>query len=107
MNEIPLLINKNNNMALTALRRRMSLLALLPVVLLQLWIAFHQFDHVTGYAEDTCPVCVQLDRVDAAVDQAADRAALPLVHILWAQSPSVSISRDVLRNFNSRAPPRL
>ena len=85
----------------------MSWFAVLPVVLLQLWIAFHQFDHAAGYAEDTCTVCVQLERVDAAVDQAADRAALPLVDVLWAHSPSISVSRDVLRNFNSRAPPRL
>ena len=102
-----MLINKNNDMALTTLRRRTSWAALLPVVLLQLWIAFHQFDHVAGYAEDTCPVCVQLDRVDAAVDQATDSAALPPFDVLRAQLPAKPVSRDVLRNFNSRAPPRL
>ena len=37
----------------------------------------------------------------------AIRLALPLVDVLWAHSPSISVSRDVLRNFNSRAPPRL
>jgi hypothetical protein len=102
-----LLINKNNNLATNFLRRRLASFALLPIALLQLTLAVHQFDHVAEYVGDSCHVCVQLDRVDAAADHWADSAPPRLVDIPRLQAPSVSVSRQVLRNFDSRAPPGL
>ena len=102
-----MLSNKNDNLATLFRRRRIAWLALLPIALLQLTIVVHQFDHVADYVEESCHVCVQLDRVDVAVDQAAERALLPLVDILWSQAPLASVTREILRNFDSRAPPGL
>ena len=102
-----MLINKNNSLAISFLRRRVSWIALLPIAWLQLTIAVHQFDHVAGYVEDSCHVCVQLDRVDAAVDHAAERAPLPSIDFHWSAVPAATVVRDVYRNFDSRAPPLL
>ena len=105
--EKSLLINKNNSLATSFLRRRVSWIALLPIAWLQFTIAVHQFDHVAGYVEDSCQVCVQLDRVDAAVDDAAEQAPLVSIDALSATAPAATVNRDFFRIFDSRAPPGL
>ena len=89
------------------LRQRVSWIALLPIAWLQLSIATHQFDHVADYIEDRCHVCVQLERVGAAVDEAAVRAPLPTVDVPWSKAPAKPVNGEILRNFDSRAPPEL
>ena len=58
-----ILTNKHNNLAPSIRRRRFTWLALLPIALLQLTIAVHQFEHVSEYVDGTCHICGQLDRV--------------------------------------------
>ena len=80
---------------------------MLPIAFLQLAIAVHQFDHVAEYIEGTCHVCVQLDRVDAAVNHPAEKAPLPLIEFLESEAPPILVARESVRNFDSRAPPLL
>ena len=101
------MVNKNNNMAISSLRRRAAWFAVLPIALLQLSLAVHQFDHTDDFVDGSCHVCVQLDRVDLAVDHSAEQVPLASIDLLWTKAPPVSVSHDVLRNFDSRAPPRL
>ena len=102
-----MLSNKNNNLATFSLQRRAAWFALLPIALLQLTVAVHQFDHVAESVDDSCYVCVQLDRLDAAVDQPAEPAPLASLDSLRADSLSISERRNDFRNFDSRAPPRI
>ena len=82
--------------------------ALLSVALLQLSIAVHQFEHVAGYVEDSCQVCIQLDRFDDAVT--ADTVPLAAPATLNSgnlQRSAGLVSRTLIRGFDSRAPPSL
>jgi len=94
-------------LATSILLRRASWLAVVPIALLQLSIAVHQFDHVADYIEGSCHVCVQLDRIDAAVDHPAEIASLHSIEFLQSTAPAVSAPRVPVRNFDSRAPPQL
>jgi hypothetical protein len=78
-----------------------------PIALLQLTIAVHQFDHVADYIEGSCHVCGQLDRVDAAVDHPAETASPLAIDFLRPDAPAISVPRAPVRNFDSRAPPQL
>lgn len=100
------MINKNN-LASSILRRRAAWMALLPIALLQLAIALHQFEHAAEYIDGTCHVCVQLDRIDAAVDHPAEKAPQPSIESLETEAPAVLVVREAVRNFDSRAPPLL
>ena len=80
---------------------------MLPIALLQLTIAIHQFDHVAGYIEGACHICVQLDRIDAAVDHSPEEAAQLSIHFLEVEAPPILIARESVRNFDSRAPPSI
>jgi hypothetical protein len=102
-----LLSNNDQNLAISVLRRRASWLAVLPIALLQLTIAIHQFDHVAGYIEGACHICVQLDRIDAAVDHSPEEAAQLSIHFLEVEAPPILIARESVRNFDSRAPPSI
>jgi hypothetical protein len=99
------LSNNDQNLVTLILRRRASLLALLPVALLQLTVAIHQFDHVAEYIEGACHVCVQLDRVDAAVDHPAEKTPQLSTGFFEVEAPPILIARGSVRNFDSRAPP--
>ena len=102
-----MLVRKINNIETSRLRRRAASIALLPIALLQLTIAVHQFDHVADYVDGPCDVCVQLDRIDLAVDQSADRAPLLSIDLAAPAPTAVAAHRDAVRHFDSRAPPRL
>ena len=85
----------------------MTWLALVPIALLQLTVAVHQFDHVDESADDACYTCGQLDRIDIAVDHTAD-VALPLLRdFLKSVVPTTPSPRVSLRGFDARAPPTL
>ena len=98
--------NSNNNLARSILRRA-SWLAVVPIALLQMTIAVHQFDHVADYIEGSCHVCVQLDRVDAAVDHPAEIASLHSIGFLRSDAPAVTVALAPIRHFDTRAPPQL
>ena len=101
------MVNENKNIAASIVRRRATWIALLPIAWLQLAVAVHQFDHVADYAEESCHVCVQLDRIDAAVDHPTERALLLSIDFLEPAAPSISVSQNAVRNFDTRAPPYL
>jgi hypothetical protein len=101
------LTNKNNNLATPIILRRASWLAVVSIALLQLTLAVHQFDHVADYIDGSCHVCVQLDRVDAAVDHPAEIPSLHSIDVLKSDAPAISIARAPVRNFDSRAPPQI
>ena len=105
--ERSMLSNNDHNLATLIQRRRASWLAVLPIALLQLTIAIHQFDHVAEYIDGACHVCVQLDRVDAAVDHPAEKVPQLSVDVLEVEAPPIRIARESVRNFESRAPPFL
>ena len=96
---------KNNNIGASSLRRRAAWIALLPIGLLQLTIAVHQFEHIADYVDGPCDVCVQLDRIDAAVDHATDTAPVQSIDFVARVRPAVAPHRGAVRNFDSRAPP--
>ena len=89
-------------------RRGAIRFALLSVAWLQLTIAVHQFEHVAGYVDDSCHVCVQLDRIDDALTG----GAVPVAASATAQGgnlqlPAGFVSHTLTRSFDSRAPPSL
>lgn len=100
--------NKSNNVADTRRLRKASWLALVSLAWLQLMLASHQFDHVAEYVDDSCHVCVQLDRVD---DAAVDHASLLTANLSRADQPVPAetglVSGGSQRGFQSRAPPRI
>lgn len=101
------LTKKNNNMATPMLRLPNAWIALLPIAWLQLTVAVHQFDHVASYVEGPCHVCIQLDRIDVSVDHQVHEAPLRLVSTVSPAPPSDFVQHASVRNFDSRAPPRL
>jgi hypothetical protein len=102
-----LLLNKNNNSVISIILRRASWFAVVPIALLQLTIVAHEFGHVADYTGSACHVCVQLDRLDAAVDHPAEIASVHSIDFLKSIVPVVSVVRTPVRNFDSRAPPQL
>ena len=99
---------KSNNIADTRRLRKASWLALVSLAWLQLTLASHQFDHVAEYFDDSCHVCVQLDRTDdIAVDHVAP-VATSIGHTDSAIHPEAGlVSSAFERGFQSRAPPRI
>ena len=79
----------------------------MPIALLQLTVAVHQFNHVADYVEGVCHVCVQLDRIDTAVDHPAEQAQQLSIDFQDLEAPAVLVARESVRNFDSRAPPLL
>ena len=99
---------KSNNMADTRRLRKASWLALVSLAWLQLTLASHQFDHVAEYFDDSCHVCVQLDRVDdVAVDHAVTVATIIDRATSAAFTDAGQIPADIQSGFRSRAPPRI
>lgn len=97
---------KNNNIA-ALIRRRAAWIALLPIAFLQLTIAVHQFEHVADYVDGSCSICVQLERIDAAVDHAPGKALLQPGDVVAVAALPVAVRRGAIRLFDSRAPPQL
>ena len=99
---------KSNNIADTRRLRKASWLALVSLAWLQLTLASHQFDHVAEYFDDSCHVCVQLDRTD---DAGVDHAAFITAEIVPAMRPAYSDAgmapNTIQRRYHSRAPPRI
>ena len=102
-----ILTNKHNNLAPSIRRRRITWLALLPIALLQLTIAVHQFEHVSEYVDGTCHICGQLERVGAAVDHPAERSPQASIDRLELVAVPVLLARHSARVFEPRAPPIL
>ncbi len=102
------MINKGNNLSSFDLRRRAAWFAVLPIALLQLSIAAHQFDHVAEYVDEPCYVCVQIDRLD---DVAADQSITTPVPLAIDRSASPASesagSPAIIGGFDPRAPPQL
>lgn len=57
--------------------RGCGLLVLLALAWTQLALATHQFDHPATSADDTCSLCLQLDRTGNSVAPDAPAAAVP------------------------------
>ena len=75
---------------------------------MQASLATHQFDHAAASLEDTCEICVQLDRSDDAVAKHHDPVD-PLA-IPGAARPTTRPGFEpasIARHFDSRAPPGL
>ena len=102
-----MLANKINKVLHSNLRQAAAWTALLAIGWLQVSTAVHQFEHVAGDEEDSCHVCIQLDRVDAVVGHVADGPQLPVFGQSDIDAPDASGGRDTIRGFDSRAPPVL
>ncbi|MDG2107285.1 MAG: hypothetical protein P8J74_01355 [Woeseiaceae bacterium] len=101
------MITKFNNLTSSILRQSVSWFAILPIVLLQLIIAFHQFEHDASYSEKNCDVCIQLDRIDSAIDQSPEALLIPSVGSSGLNTPPILATLAPIRNFDSRAPPQI
>jgi len=100
--------HKNNNLADPEQRQGAVWFALLSVAWLQLALALHQFEHVAEYVEDSCQVCIQLDRVDdVAADRSTSTSMLSTIGNLVPRAPASVVGLATIRGFDSRAPPRL
>ena len=98
---------KNNNIADPKRRRGALFLALLPVVLLQLSLAGHQFEHVAEALDQSCHVCVQLDRVDDADASTSGSMATLSAGVILVRPATVDVfGRALIRGFESRGPPQ-
>ena len=94
-------------MADTRRLRKASWLALVSLAWLQLMLASHPFDHVAEYFDDSCHVCVQLDRTDdVAVDHVAPVATSVAHADLTVHREAGLVPSAFERGFQSRAPPR-
>ena len=103
-----LVLSKNNNLADGGWRRGAFWAALFSIAWLQLSVAAHQFDHFAEQIEDSCHVCVQLDRVDDAIANHSTSAPFPsAINTLARQAPASVVDRAFIRGFDSRAPPQL
>ena len=103
-----LVSHENNNLANPTQRRAALWFALLSVAWLQLAVAIHQFDHVAEYVDDSCQVCIQLDRADDAVANHASSTAIEAsVDAPAWQAPAGIVVRALIRGFDARAPPQL
>ena len=97
---------KNNNLVQSNHRQAAAWAALFAIGCLQLSIAAHQFEHDAGDTEDSCHICIQLDRVNAAVGHAVDDLQLPDFGLSDFETPDLSVGRHTTLGFDSRAPPR-
>ena len=88
--------------------QQVTWLALVSLAWLQLTLASHQFDHVGTYFDDSCHLCVQLERVgDVAVD-APETATVTAARFAEPTPPLSSlVGRAAERGFDARAPPAL
>tara|TARA_Y100000389_G_C17387014_1_gene477641 strand:+ start:39 stop:338 length:300 start_codon:yes stop_codon:yes gene_type:complete len=88
---------------------RTALLALLPIVLLQLTIVTHHFDeHDVNYSEDLCHICLQLERIDSdSFDQTIHSVIPQLSELIRVEKSSFLVSILPFHNFESRAPPQV
>ena len=88
--------------------QQVTWLALVSLAWLQLMLASHQFDHVGTYFDDSCHLCVQLERVgDVAVD-GPGTATVPVAGFAEPTPPAPAlVGRAVERGFDARAPPAL
>ena len=83
-------------------------LALLGMLVLQLSSALHHFEHVAGYVDTTCEMCVQLDRVnDAVPGDATPSLELSIVSGPAPRLLSENVASASVRDFDARAPPYL
>ena len=83
-------------------------LPLLALACFQVTLASHQFDHVDEYTDESCEICVQLDRADDnAVDLSPGKTAPePALFDALRHRPSL-VERSTDRGYDSRAPPNL
>ena len=102
------MLQKNNNLTGAEQRRGAFWLALFSIAWLQLSVAAHQFEHVAELLDDSCQVCIQLDRADDTVADHPEAASAPSFHgnLVW-QSPANYLAGLQVRGFDSRAPPQL
>ena len=102
------MLRKNNNLADAKRWRGALWLALFSIGWFQLSAAAHQFDHVGQQIDESCEVCVQLDRADdAAANTSTATATVAAGDTLARQVPESVADRIFLLGFDSRAPPRI
>ena len=102
------MLRKNNNLANAKQWRGTLWLALFSIGWLQLSAVAHQFDHVAQQLDESCQVCVQLDRADdVAASHSTTTAAIPVSDMLARRAPASVADQTLTLGFDSRAPPRL
>ena len=88
---------------------RFNLLALVPIVFLQLTFITHQCeDYEVDHNEDSCHICIQLERIDDNSFSQPAHFSLPKLYGLINIEKSSPLEQSVLYyNFKSRAPPHI
>lgn len=87
-------------------RRAAALLGLLAVLLLQVSLAAHQFDHAGDHGFDVCQVCTSYSQLDDAPTFALSDFALSVIPHAAVEMLAAGVVPASLVSYNrSRAPP--
>ena len=88
---------------------RFNWLALLPIVFLQLTLIAHQSeDYEINHNEDSCHICIQLERIDDNPFSEPVHFSLPQLNGPINLEKSSTLEQTALSwSFKSRAPPQV
>ena len=97
------------NFAKKIAQHRFNWLALLPIVFLQLSFIAHQSeDYEVNHNEDSCHICIQLERIDDNSFSEPVHFSLPQLNGLINLEKSSPLEQAALSwSFKSRAPPQV
>lgn len=102
------MLRKDNNLADAKQWRGALWLALFSIGWLQLSLAAHQFDHVAQQIDESCEVCVQLDRADDGAAHSPTTTPKVAAGDALARHAPASVADRIFRiGFDARAPPRI
>lgn len=91
---------------LTVQRRAAALLGLVALVMLQVSVAAHQFQHVADHGFSVCQVCSTQNQLDDAPVSAAQHVALPVSSNATGNTGAEPLVTTVIvAPYRSRAPP--
>ena len=104
-----MLVSKFPNFVKTIAQYRFNWLAITPIVFLQLTLMIHQFeDHEVNHNEDSCHICIQLERIDDnSFSQPVHFSLLQLNGLIILEKSSLLEKIAVSYSFKSRAPPHI
>jgi len=85
--------------------RGCGLLVLAALAWTQLAFASHQFDHPATAPDDTCPICLQLDRTGESVAPVSPAAAWPETAAVCPAGPVLAASSRGALTVRQRGPP--
>ena len=71
----------------------------------QLSFAHHQFEHAVFEADESCVVCLQLERNDDAIVDSDDAAQLPVIGLVTPRESRATVNATGFSHYAARASP--